>query len=212
MLGSSTQVLAEIADDAAQPASVMALRGDALLALGRQDEAHALYSRLLEAHPDQVEALLGLARLSALDHQVPAAELLLAQALKSAPANLDALRLQGDLLRLQGKNGPPRLAYMQILKIKPDNTQAHIDLANLDIVENRYAEASAQLSTARKTAPNSRACCKHGPARFSPRARTSGPCKPCSWCSRRRPTTCRPSCWPAPCSWRSARRRRRKTI
>ncbi|MDN2700743.1 PEP-CTERM system TPR-repeat protein PrsT [Janthinobacterium sp. SUN100] len=155
MLGQFDKVLAEIPDDAAQPASVLALRGDALLALGRQDEARAVYARLLEAHPDQLEALLGLARLAALQQQVPAAELLLAQALKGAPANLDALRLQGDLLRLQGKNGAARLAYMQILKIKPDNTQAHIDLANLDILENRYLEAAAQLATARKTAPNS---------------------------------------------------------
>ncbi|WP_219118188.1 XrtA/PEP-CTERM system TPR-repeat protein PrsT [Janthinobacterium sp. UMAB-56] len=155
MLGQFDKVLAEIANDAALPASVLALRGDALLALGRRDEARALYSRLLEAHPDQVEALLGLARLAALAQQVPAAELLLAQALTSAPANLDALRLHGDLLRLQGQNGAARRAYMQILKIKPDNTQAHIDLANLDIVENRYREAAAQLATARKTAPNS---------------------------------------------------------
>ncbi|MFA6068804.1 MAG: tetratricopeptide repeat protein [Janthinobacterium sp.] len=37
MLGQFDKVLAEIADDAAQPASVLALRGDALLALGRKD-------------------------------------------------------------------------------------------------------------------------------------------------------------------------------
>lgn len=155
MLGQFDKVLAEIADDAAQPANVLALRGDALLALGRQDEARAVFARLLEAHPGQVEALLGLARLAAQEQQLSATELLLAQALNNAPANLDALRLQGDLLRLQGKNGAARLAYMHILKLKPDNTQAHIDLANLDILENRYLEAAAQLATARKTAPNS---------------------------------------------------------
>ncbi|MGK5021989.1 XrtA/PEP-CTERM system TPR-repeat protein PrsT [Janthinobacterium sp. LB2P10] len=155
MLGQFDKVLAEIADDAAQPGNVLALRADALLALGRQDEARAVFARLLEAHPGQVEALLGLARMAAQEQQLSATELLLAQALNNAPANLDALRLQGDLLRLQGKNGAARLAYMHILKLKPDNTQAHIDLANLDILENRYLEAAAQLATARKTAPNS---------------------------------------------------------
>src|SRR5450830_1543025 len=46
MLGQYDKVLAEIADDAAQPASVLALRGDALLALGRQDEARAVFAHL----------------------------------------------------------------------------------------------------------------------------------------------------------------------
>ena len=99
MLGQADRILAEIADDAALPPAMLALRGDALLALDRRDEARTLYTRMLEAHPDQAEALLGLARIAALEQQTAAAKLLLAQALKSAPASIDALRLQGDLQR-----------------------------------------------------------------------------------------------------------------
>jgi len=45
MLGQFDKVLAEVADDAAQPAQpapVQALRGEALLALGRKDEARSI--------------------------------------------------------------------------------------------------------------------------------------------------------------------------
>ena len=155
MLGQFDKVLGEVPDDAAQPPAILALRGDALLALGRTDEARAVFARLLERHPEQVQALLGMARIAALEQQPGSAELLGAQALKAGPNDLDALRLQGDLQRLQGRNEAARRAYLQILQLKPDNTQAHIDLANLDISENRYAEAAAQLATARRTAPNS---------------------------------------------------------
>ena len=155
MQGQFEKVLSDLPDDPAQPQPILALRGDALLALGRSDEARALYQRMLQAQPEQTEALLGLARIAALEQQLPQAELLIAQALKHSPANLDAFRLSGDLLRLQGKRDEARKAYAHIIKLKPADTQAHIDLANLDTEQARYSEAGAQLAAARKSAPNS---------------------------------------------------------
>ncbi|WP_300759605.1 XrtA/PEP-CTERM system TPR-repeat protein PrsT, partial [Janthinobacterium sp.] len=158
MQGQFDKVLSDLPDETAQPQSspqsILSLRGQALLSLGRQDEARALFTRMLQAQPGQTDALLGLARIAALDQQVPQAELLVAQVLKHQPANLEALRLQGDLLRLQGKRDAARQAYAQIIQFKPTNTQAHIDLANLDIEQARYKQASEQLAAARKTAPD----------------------------------------------------------
>ena len=109
MLGQFERVLKELPGDPAQPTAVLALRGDALLALGRHEEARALFAGMQQRQPGQTEALLGLARLAALDGQIAAAQLLIEQALKGSPDSLEALRLQGDLQRLQGHNGPARL-------------------------------------------------------------------------------------------------------
>ncbi|OBV37748.1 XrtA/PEP-CTERM system TPR-repeat protein PrsT [Janthinobacterium psychrotolerans] len=155
MAGQVDRVLKELPGDPAQPAAVLALRGDALLALGRRDEARTLFAAMQQREPGQTDALLGLARLSALEGQIAAAQLLIEQALKGKPDNLEALRLQGDVQRLQGNSSAARLAYQQILKLKPDQVQARIDLANLDITENKFADAAAQLASARKSAPGS---------------------------------------------------------
>ena len=152
MLGQYERALKELPPDPAQAVAVHALRGDALLALGRPGEARAVFAAMLERQPGQTEALLGLARLAALDQQLAAAQLLIDQAIKGSPDSVEALRLQGDLQRLQGNNAGARQAYQRILTLKPDQVQARIDLANLDIGENRFAEAAAQLAAARKSA------------------------------------------------------------
>ena len=154
MLGQFEQVLRELPDEPAGAVATQALRGEALLALGRTVEAREVFSRLLARHSEQPEALLGLARIAALEQQLPSAELLVEQALRVQPASLDGLRLQGDLQRMQGRHAEAQRSYRQILALAPDDTQAHIDLANLALQDNRFDEAGAQLSTARKTAPN----------------------------------------------------------
>ena len=153
MQGQYERALKELPPDPAQPMAVQALRGDALLALARRDQARAVFAGMLERRPGQTEALLGLARLAALDLQLAAAQLLVDQAMKGSPGSVEALRLHGDLQRLQGNNAGARQAYQQILTLKPDQVQARIDLANLDIGESRFAEAAAHLAAARKSAP-----------------------------------------------------------
>lgn len=154
MLGQFEQVLKELPDDADGAVAVQAMRGDALLALGRTADARAVFAALLARHSEQPEALLGLARTAALEQQLPSAELLVQQALRVQPDSLDGLRLQGDLQRMQARQGEAQQSYRKILTLAPDNTQAHIDLANLALQENRFDEAAAQLASARKTAPN----------------------------------------------------------
>lgn len=154
MLGQAEQVLKELPEHADNTVAIEAMRGESLLALGRTDQARALYNGMLARQSDQPEALLGLARIAALEQQLPSAELLVEQALRAQPASLEGLRLQGDLQRMQGRPAEAQQSYRRILALAPDNTQAHIDLANLALQQNRFDEAAAQLAGARKTAPS----------------------------------------------------------
>lgn len=154
MLGQFEPLLAQLPGDAQAPLAVQALRGDALLALGRQAQARDVYAAILARQAEQPEALLGLARIAVLEQQLASAELLVEQALRVQPASLDGLRLQGDLQRLLGHPAQARRAYQQILALKPGHAQAHIDLASLALQEDQFAEAAAQLASARKLAPN----------------------------------------------------------
>lgn len=154
MLGQFDKILLELPPDPPQPA-LQILRANAYMGLGKTDTARAIFTKVLQQQPGLNPALLGMARIEASGGQPDRAIELVLQALAKDPADGDALRLHGDILRNLGKNDAALLAYQKILQLHPDNTTAHIDIANLHIQAGRYAEAKAQIGAARKTAPNS---------------------------------------------------------
>ena len=131
------------------------LRANALLGLGNIEQARALFESLLSKNPDHAGALLGLARIAVATRQMATATQLIAQALSKHPADIDVLRMQGDLLRMQGQNDAALLVYGKILALRPENSQTLVDMANLQIQAGKFAEARTALAAARKTSPNS---------------------------------------------------------
>lgn len=160
MQGQFDKVVAEIkpASDhaaSADQAGVLAVRADALMALGDVQQAKRLFETILQQQPAAGVARLGLARIAAGAGQTEQAAALIEQVLAADPLDLDALRLKGDLLRLQGRPDAAKLVYGQILQRRPDNVQARIDLANLLLQGGQAAAARVEVEAARKTAPNS---------------------------------------------------------
>ncbi|AVR96867.1 PEP-CTERM system TPR-repeat protein PrsT [Pseudoduganella armeniaca] len=151
--GQYERALAETAN-ATEPAA-LALRGQALLGLGRTGDARSAFEEALRRQPGLVEATLGLARLALAGGDSAQARQLTEQAIKASPASVDALRLRGDLQRADGKRDAARAAYEQIVAQKPNNVQALVDLANLDIEAGRFKEARTRIAQARKAQPNS---------------------------------------------------------
>ncbi|MET0268320.1 MAG: XrtA/PEP-CTERM system TPR-repeat protein PrsT [Duganella sp.] len=152
--GQFLPMLEQIEADAQQPA-LMALRGHALLGLQRNDEAARLFEQILVRHPGHPAALTGQARM-ALQSGNPAAALALTErALGQSPANVDAWRLKGDLLRLQQRNPEALAAYRQALTLHPSLVQAHVDMASLHIQAAQFDQARAELALARRAAPGS---------------------------------------------------------
>ncbi len=156
MQGQADKVLAEIRLDPAHPdqMEVVAVRAEAFLALGDTAQAKQLFELIVRKQPAFIPALLGLARLAALDGQPKRATVLARQALALRPDDIDSLRLKGDLLRLQGDTDAARLVYSAILALRPDHVQAHIDLANLDLQAGKFDAARAEIAAARRNAPN----------------------------------------------------------
>ncbi|CDG83259.1 putative PEP-CTERM system TPR-repeat lipoprotein [Janthinobacterium agaricidamnosum NBRC 102515 = DSM 9628] len=154
MMGQFDKLLLELADDTRQPA-LRLLRANAYLGLGKIEPARQLYAQVLQAQPDMVPALLGMARIAVATQQLDQAISLIQQALKKDPADTDSLRLKGDVLRIQGKNDAALLVYQHILQLHPDNTLARIDIASLHIQAGHFNDARAEIGIARKTAPTS---------------------------------------------------------
>jgi len=156
MQGQFDKVLAEITQDAGNPdqAEITLLHANAQLGLANVATAKDLFEQVRKKNPDSSDALLGLAKIAVASQQLDSATQLIAYALAKNPVAIDCLRFNGDLLRMQGKNDAAHVAYGKILKLKPDNMQAHLDIANLHIQTGKFADAKAAIDAARKISPN----------------------------------------------------------
>jgi putative PEP-CTERM system TPR-repeat lipoprotein len=139
--------------DAAGRPAVLALRGSALLGLGKRPEAGALFDEALKAAPTLPDALLGLARIAFADGAPARSAELVARALAAHPGEPDCMRFKGDLLRIDGKVDAALAAYRAILELHPHNAQARVDVASLLTDQGKFAEARAELQAARKVSP-----------------------------------------------------------
>lgn len=151
MQGQYDRLLGEIkaAADAAQRPVILALRGNALLGLGMTTQAADLFDEAVRLKPDAGDALLGLARIAMSARREDDANALLVRALAANPADIDCLRFKGDILRNQGKAEAALHAYRSILALRPNNAQAHIDVANMHIDAGKFADARAEIQAAR---------------------------------------------------------------
>jgi putative PEP-CTERM system TPR-repeat lipoprotein len=152
MQGQYERLLADIAPDAApaQKPALLAMRANALLGLQRIEPARALFNQALTLHPDTPDALLGLVRIANWERQPDTARDLLRRALAANPDDVECLRYQADLLRAEG-NGAAALEIQQkILRRRPHQAQALVDIANLHTDAGHYAEAHSALAQARK--------------------------------------------------------------
>ena len=159
MQGQYDALLGEIqpAADAARRPLILALRGNALLGLGKPDAAREVFAEALKDNPNATDALLGMARLAIGANDAAQANAYLEQALKASPANLDALRLRGDMHRAAGRAAEAMAAYRAILAVRPANIQALVDISNLQIDKGELKEARATIADARKAAPGAAA-------------------------------------------------------
>ena len=137
------------------PPALLATRGDALLALGRRDEARAAYEAALQAAPGQAQATIGLGRLAYVQGDAAAAAEYAAKVLDKDPRNTDALMFKADLARAGAHPEDSLTLYDQVLAISPQHRTARVEKAYLAIGLRRYAEAQAELDKAAKAQPGS---------------------------------------------------------
>jgi putative PEP-CTERM system TPR-repeat lipoprotein len=141
------------AEAAAKSAPLLTLRGDALLATGKADEAKQAYNEALALNPNSGDAMLGQARYAMFKGDRDAAELLVADAVTKDPKNPEVFMTYGTMLRLGGKPDQALAAFDSALKLKPDHRNAHIEKAYVEISRGKYAEAQKEIDAAEKSSP-----------------------------------------------------------
>ncbi len=134
---------------------LLCLRGDAYLALNRAEDARTLYQSALEVKANDVNALIGMGRLSFIAGDLAAAERYSSAAIAAQGDSTDALMFRGDLLRAENKTAEALAAYGKVLTINPFHRTANVERAYLDIGIGDYPNAAKELTAARKIAPGS---------------------------------------------------------
>jgi putative PEP-CTERM system TPR-repeat lipoprotein len=144
-------LLDEITEDKAKAsASLLARRGDAFLGLGNKDKAQEAYKAALALDPNSGDALIGMARHTALANDIEGAKRLSAEANTRDPKNAEAWMVTGNLLRMEGKNKDALAAYDKVLSLDPAHRSVNIEKAYIHINAKDFAAAQADLDAGRK--------------------------------------------------------------
>jgi putative PEP-CTERM system TPR-repeat lipoprotein len=154
--GRFKEMLDEITPEAAaRSAPLLSLRGDALLATGKSDEAKQAYEQALGVNANAGSAMLGLARMALTQNDREAAERHLADAMAKDANNPEVWMFRGAMLRYTGKPDDALGAYDKVLALEPQHRSAHIEKAYLQIGRGKFAEAKTEIDAADKAAPGS---------------------------------------------------------
>jgi Flp pilus assembly protein TadD len=133
-------ILAKHPDDRA----ALENQAEALVALGRSDEAETSYTKLLQQDPQSVPALIGFGRLRLRSHPEQARQLFQA-ALAREPRNTIALNDLGIALDLLGDHAAAQTEYRHVLGLDPRSQAAEVNLALSMALSGRAAEAAVML-------------------------------------------------------------------
>ncbi|SFB75567.1 XrtA/PEP-CTERM system TPR-repeat protein PrsT [Massilia yuzhufengensis] len=153
MQGQAQQAL-DATKDAPPGPELLTARGDAFAATGAEAKAVEAYEAALAAKPDAPGPLLGMARLAMARKDAAGADAHLEKALAANPKDPGVWMFKGTLLRMTGRTDAALAAYDQVIKLKPDHMNALVERAQFHIDAQKYDLAQADLSAARKVAPN----------------------------------------------------------
>lgn len=134
-------------------ATLLATSGLALLAMQKKDEAQKLFDAALALQPGQAEASLGVARLKAMNQDLPGALALVDQILAKTPSQNDAQFLKADLLMAQNKPDEAAKLFDAVVASQPDNVRAHTSRFMLSFAGNKLDVAATQLEAMKKVLP-----------------------------------------------------------
>ena len=135
-------------------AKILAIRGEAHLTLGQVKEAKSDFDEAVAAQPDLTAAMLGQARIAAIEKDADRAVSLVDQALAKSPKDVDGLFMKAELQRLLKNNEAAVLAYAKLLEYYPQDVVARLNMASLQIAMGKYDDAAKNIELARKRAPD----------------------------------------------------------
>lgn len=136
-------------------AEVEALRGQAHFGLGERDDAREAFDNALATDPANAVAALGLARLSALDGDLDAAERRVAEVLRRTPDSAEALLLKSDLQAARGRDQDAIATLAALVAAQPRHQGAHFRLVPMLLRAGQVDAARERADALKKAAPRS---------------------------------------------------------
>ncbi|MDQ2696456.1 MAG: PEP-CTERM system TPR-repeat protein PrsT, partial [Pseudomonadota bacterium] len=156
--GQQKRAIDEIAlepDDPADiKASVMALQGLGLASLGQIEGGEARLDEALRLAPDNVDALVGKARLDIRRGDLDAAAALVDKALAQEPAGIDGWLVKGEIQRLRQDYPAALEAFARVLELSPGNITALLGRAETQISQGEFDQALETIATVTAAQPS----------------------------------------------------------
>ncbi|MGD9507062.1 MAG: XrtA/PEP-CTERM system TPR-repeat protein PrsT [Geminicoccaceae bacterium] len=131
------------------------LRAEAMLNLGRLDDAQTVIEAQSTGRPQDPTVNLLLARLHAGRGDLAGADSAVGQALAAAPDSVPGWLLKAQIDLSAGRSQNAEQAARKVLELSPGNIPAQLALAEIDFRRGRLEQAEAQAKSAREQAPAS---------------------------------------------------------
>lgn len=145
--------LAQVGRETRSPFGIFdAIEARALEALGRNDEAEALLESALAENPDDPDLLCAYAERMMKQGKNAEAEKALARAVDKSPFHQRARRQLGQLLQGGGRSQDAVEVYEEMLRIKPDDAEAHFSIGSV-LLDSDPTAALPYLEEASRLAP-----------------------------------------------------------
>ncbi|WP_159628319.1 XrtA/PEP-CTERM system TPR-repeat protein PrsT [Massilia puerhi] len=138
---------------AAKSAPLLALKGNALLAIQQADAAKQAFEQALTLQPFNGAAMIGLARHALVSGNREEAARLVGEAVEKDARNPDVWFFHAAMLRAAGKNDEALASYAKVAQLRPTEVNAHVEQAYLNINQGKYDQAKANIEAARKQSP-----------------------------------------------------------
>lgn len=152
--GQYQKMLDEIPENvASQSAALMTLRGTAHLALKETVKAKSDFDRSLALPGAPGDALVGLAMYALTTKDDAAAARYVADAVGRDPKNTAVWMVQAMMLRKDGKQQEALATYDKVLALQPEHRGVHLEKAYIEIGQNNFTAAQADIEAAKKNAP-----------------------------------------------------------
>jgi putative PEP-CTERM system TPR-repeat lipoprotein len=134
-------------------AELQSALGQAYLETNNIEEARNRFADALSDEPDHPQALLGQARATAIQGDLPKALTLVGIAIEKAPTLPEGWQLKGDILSAQGQTELATGAYRKALEVRPDYVPAHSVLIASFVQQGKFDDGREQLEAMQKAAP-----------------------------------------------------------
>lgn len=159
LMGEYQRVLDEIQPgeqtSKANLARILQLRADAMLKLGKREEACSHYQQSLDTDSSNPPTYWGLAQCAAAERDMVKAREWLDAALKIKDKQAKTWIFIGSLEQLNNNSQGAMAAYTNALKSEPDNLEALQGHATLNMTLGQWKSASNDIEKTRKLSPNS---------------------------------------------------------